>query len=180
MTKFNIVLFKPEIPQNTGNIIRTCVGLNATLHLIKPYGFNLDFHDRVFKRNSTNYLEKVELIEYENFEEFEAKNNNQNFYFLTRFGKAIYSDINLSDHPNEIFYIFGNESSGIDREILEKYKNQTFRIPSNPIMRSLNLANCVALVSFDGARQQNFEGLSMTEVQKSDYWEKGSDVIEPQ
>lgn len=179
MTKINIVLFKPEIPQNTGNIIRTCVGLDAKLHLIKPYGFDLNLSDRVFKRNSTNYLNEVELFEYDSFEEFESKNNNENFYFLTRFGQKIYSEINIKEHPDEVFYIFGSESSGIDQEILYKYKNQTFRIPTNPIMRSLNLANCVALVGFDGARQNDFAGLSRVEMQKVDYWQQGSES-EPQ
>ncbi|MBL0701622.1 MAG: tRNA (cytidine(34)-2'-O)-methyltransferase, partial [Spiroplasma sp.] len=74
MSKINIVLYKPEIPGNTANIIRTCVGLNATLHLIKPYGFDLDLSTKVFKRGSTNYTKEVELIEYENFDEFIEKN----------------------------------------------------------------------------------------------------------
>ena len=98
MTKLNIVLFKPEIPGNTANIIRTCVGLNARLHLIKPYGFDLNLSEKVFKRGSTNYVEDVELIEYENFEEFENKNNPEDFYFLSRNGVQSYDKILVKNH----------------------------------------------------------------------------------
>ncbi len=172
MSKINIVLFQPEIPQNTANIIRTCVGLDAHLHLIKPYGFDLNLSSKVFKRNSANYLEFVTLTEYETFEEFEAINNSKNFLFSTRYGTKIYDEISIKD-MEEVFYIFGRESSGIDEDILKKYKNQTFRIPMHENLRSLNLANCVALIAYDGERQLDFESLKKVEPHNVNYWTKG-------
>ncbi|MGL5021176.1 MAG: TrmH family RNA methyltransferase [Mycoplasmatales bacterium] len=173
MTKINIVLFMPEIPGNTANIIRTCVGLNARLHLIKPYGFDLNLAEKVFKRGSTNYVNDVELIEYENFEEFENQNDNSAFYMLTRHGVNTYNQIDITKHDKNIFYIFGSESTGIEKKILKKYKDHTFRIPMDKKMRSLNLSNCAMLVAFDGARQLQFEGLSFEEPHKIDFWKEG-------
>ncbi len=170
-TQINIVLFQPEIPQNTGNIIRTCVGTNAKLHLIKPYGFDLSLSDRIFKRNSTNYAEVVDLIEYESWEDFEAKNQPEDFYFLTRFGHKSYHEIDVTAHQENVYYIFGKESAGIDREILEKYEDRTFRIPMDKKMRSLNLSNCAALVAYDGLRQLDFAGLEFEEPHKVNFWE---------
>ena len=169
--KINIVLFQPEIPQNTANIMRTCVGLNATLHLIKPYGFDLNLSERVFKRNATNYVKEVELIEYDSFDHFLEGKDQNNVFFLTRYGKKIYSDIALEE-KSVVYYVFGRESSGIDKDILDKFENQTFRIPMYNKMRSLNLANCVALVGYDGSRQMNFEGLENEEPHKINFWEK--------
>lgn len=168
--KINIVLYQPEIPQNTGNIIRTCVATNAALHLIKPYGFDLSLSDRIFKRNSTNYVEEVELYEYDSFEEFMQKNQPEEFYFLTRYGKNTYSNINI-DKSKDYYFIFGNESSGIKQEILKKYPERTFRIPMDKKMRSLNLSNCVALVDYYALSQTDFEGLTLEEPHKVNYWE---------
>ncbi len=173
MSKINIVLYKPEIPGNTANIIRTCVGLNATLHLIKPYGFDLDLSTKVFKRGSTNYTKEVELIEYENFDEFIEKNGDNDLYFISRYGVKTYNEITIAQHPVNIYYLFGSESSGVDKDILEKYKERTFRIPMEVKMRSLNLSNCAMLVAYDGARQQNFKGLAFEEPHKEDYWKEG-------
>lgn len=170
-TKINIVLFQPEIPQNTANIIRTCVGTNATLHLIKPYGFDLALSEHVFKRGSTNYANIVDLVEYEDFAEFEAKNNREDFYFVTRYGHHTYSDIDVKAHKENIYYVFGRESAGIDKEILEKYEERTFRIPMDKKMRSLNLSNCAALVAYDGLRQLDFEGLEFEEPHKVNFWD---------
>lgn len=167
--KINIVLFQPEIPQNAGNIMRTCVAANARLHLIKPYGFDLSLSSKLFKRNSTNYSNEVEIFEYENFDEFKSNKNESNFYFLTRYSSNIYTDIKLENSMEEIYYVFGNESRGIDKCILETYSKQTFRIPMFNTMRSLNLSNCVALVVYEGLRQTNFENLSLTEPHKINY-----------
>ncbi len=170
MSKINIVLFQPEIPQNTANIIRTCIGLNATLHLIKPYGFNLDLSSKVFKRNSANYLEMVKLKEYNNFEEFESQNNPELFLLSTRYGLKTYDKFDVKK-MDKVYYIFGKESAGIDEAIIKKYSNQTFRIPMDSNLRSLNLSNCAALVAYDGARQFDFEGLEISEPHKVDFWD---------
>lgn len=170
MAKINIVLFEPEIPQNTANIIRTCVGLNAKLHLIKPYGFDLDLSSKVFKRNSANYLEMVDLQEYDCFEDFERENNPKNFLLSTRYGVNTYDQFDIAK-MEEVYYIFGKESAGIEAEIIKQYKEQTFRIPMDTNLRSLNLANCAALVAYDGARQLGFEGLQIQEPHKIDFWD---------
>ena len=171
MSKINIVLLEPEIPQNTANIIRTCVGLGATLHLVKPYGFDLSLSSKVFKRGSANYLEHVDLIEYENFAEFEAKNNAKYFLFSTRYGQKTYDQFPIKQMA-EVFYIFGSESKGIGKAIIHKYAKKTFRIPMKADLRSLNLANCVAMVAYDGARQDDFIGLCNDEPHDLEYWKK--------
>ncbi len=170
MSKINIVLFQPEIPQNTANIIRTCIGLNATLHLIKPYGFDLDLSSKVFKRNSANYLDMVKLCEYESFEEFESKNDPELFLLSTRYGRSTYDKFDVSS-MDKVYYIFGKESAGIDADIIKRYKDQTFRIPMDTNLRSLNLSNCAALVAYDGARQLDFAGLEIKEPHKVDFWD---------
>ncbi len=175
MSKINIVLYKPEIPGNTANIIRTCVGLDASLHLIKPYGFDLDLSTKVFKRGSTNYTEEVKLLEYKNFDEFIEKNGDEDLYFISRYGIKSYDKISIENHPTNIYYLFGSESSGIEKEILEKYQERVFRIPMDVKMRSLNLSNCAMLVAYDGARQQNFMGLSFEEPHKVNYWKEGDE-----
>ncbi len=170
MSLINIVLVEPEIPQNTANIIRTCIGLNAKLHLIKPYGFDLELSSKVFKRNSANYIEQVDLVEYDSFEEFEAKNNPKNFLLSTRYGLKTYDQFDVAS-MDEVFYIFGKESAGIDKDIIKRYRDQTFRIPMDVNLRSLNLSNCAALCGYDGARQHNFSGLELEEPHKLDFWD---------
>lgn len=165
----NIVLFQPEIPFNTANIIRTCVGLKAKLHIIEPCGFDLSKEHPDLKRGSTNYLNEVELKKYESFTSFELENNiNQNnLFLLTRYGKNIYSDLK-NETERDLFFMFGKESSGIEEEILKKYQKNTFRIPMSENMRSLNLSNCVAIVGFEMSRQENFLNLAKEEVLKND------------
>ena len=166
--KINIVLYHPEIPQNTANIIRTAVAIDATLHLIKPYGFEFDLNHHIIKRSSTNYADELKYVEYENFSEFEKANDMSLCRFITRHGTMLYTEA-VIDNQEEIYYVFGSESSGIDREILNKYPNQLCRIPTIVNMRSLNLSNCVALVAYDGLRQVDFNDLSKEEVLKKDF-----------
>lgn len=169
--KINIVLFHPEIPQNTANIIRTCVGIDATLHLIKPYGFDLNLSEKVFKRGSTNYVDFVEIKEYDSFEEFEEKNPyNNNYCLITRYGKKTYDKINTKDINDEnIYLIFGNESSGIEKNILEKYIDNTYRIPTTKTIRSLNLSNCAMTIAYEILRQLDFNDLVKEEPHKKNY-----------
>lgn len=166
--KINIVLYHPEIPQNTANIIRTVVAMDATLHLIKPYGFEFNLDHHIMKRGSTNYAEDLKYVEYNDFKEFEQKNQMDLCRFITRHGTKLYTEA-VNENQEEIYYVFGSESSGIDREILNKYPNQLCRIPTIVNMRSLNLSNCVALVAYDGLRQVNFNDLSKVEVLKKDF-----------
>ncbi|MBM7453757.1 tRNA (cytidine/uridine-2'-O-)-methyltransferase [Acholeplasma morum] len=152
----NIVLFEPEIPQNTGNIMRTCVGINAKLHLIKPLGFSLD--EKYLKRSALDYIVHLDYTLYENYHDFQSKNPG-NYFFLTRYGHKTYSDFDFTKLEGPVYLIFGKESTGVDRTILAEHIDTCFRIPTTDKIRSLNLSNCVALVSFEVLRQTGFEGL---------------------
>lgn len=163
----NIVLYEPEIPGNTGNIMRTCVATNAKLHLIEPLGFKLN--SASIKRSGVNYIDKVDYTVYKNFEEFE-KNNKGEYYFLTRYGKKPHSSFDYSDTNKNIYLIFGKESTGIPKEILRKHLDRCLRIPTSANVRSLNLSNCVALVLYEVLRQQNYLDLSTTEPHKGKDW----------
>ncbi len=165
----HVVLYQPEIPQNTGNIIRTCLGTNTTLHLIKPLGFKLD--PKYVKRYSANHLEEANYIVYENYEEFLTKNEGE-FYFLTRYGKQPPTGFDFHDKEKEIYLIFGKESTGIPKEILREHLDNCIRLPSNDKIRSLNLANTVAIMIYEVLGQQDYPGLSKTEPEslKGEDW----------
>ncbi len=160
----NIVLFEPEIPMNTGNIMRTCVATNSKLHLIKPLGFSLD--EKAIKRSGVNYIDKCDYIVYENIEDFFAKNKGD-YFFLTRYGHKPHTDADYSDINKNIYFIFGKESTGIPREILKPYIDRCFRIPMTDNVRALNLSNTVAIVVYEALRQQNYPNLLFNEPHKS-------------
>ena len=165
----NIVLFEPEIPQNTGNIMRTCAGTYTHLHLIKPLGFSLD--DKYLKRSGVNYIEHCNYTVYENFDDF-LNNNEGEFYFLTRYGKRPHTCFDFSQSSKNIYLIFGKESTGIPKEILKNYLDRCIRIPINDNIRALNLSNCVSIVLYEVLRQQNYPNLLMEEPFKGeDYLE---------
>ena len=152
----NIVLYEPEIPQNTGNIMRTCAGTGAKLHLIKPLGFSLS--DRAVKRCGVNYLDHCDSTVYDNYSEFLKKNDGE-FYFLTRYGTKSYSDFDYTNTNKNIYLVFGKESTGIPKEILSKNLDRCLRIPTNDHIRALNVANSVCIVLFEVLRQQGFPNL---------------------
>ena len=167
----NIVLYEPEIPQNTGNIMRTCAGTGTKLHLIKPLGFSLS--SKYIKRSGVNYIDNCEYYVYENFDDFLNKNSDVEYYYLSRYGKVPHSDNDFSDKDKNIYLIFGKESTGIPKEILSKNLDKVFRIPINSNIRALNLSNCVAIVLFEVLRQQDYPNLSKVETIKDvDYLEK--------
>ncbi|WOO89066.1 tRNA (cytidine(34)-2'-O)-methyltransferase [Mollicutes bacterium LVI A0075] len=166
--KVHIVLYQPEIPPNTANIMRTCVATNTALHLIHPLGFDLNYKANELRRSSTNFIDQVELYEYDSFDEFVEKCNPQNIGLLTRYGKQTYDKLDATD-AEDFYIVFGKESSGIPQEILKKYENDTFRIPMSEKMRSINLSNCAAMITYELLRQTNFEGLEMAEPHKIDY-----------
>lgn len=157
----NIVLYEPEIPQNTGNIMRTCVGLGARLHLIKPLGFKLD--TKYIKRSGVNYIDKCEYYVYENWEDFISKNDGE-FFYITRYGKQSPDEFDMS--MDNVYLIFGKESTGIPKEILKENLSRCVRIPTNENVRSLNLSNCVAIVLYEALRQQKYNDLSKVELIK--------------
>ena len=157
----NIVLYEPEIPQNTGNIMRTCVGLGARLHLIKPLGFKLD--TKYIKRSGVNYIDKCEYYVYENWEDFISKNDGE-FFYITRYGKQSPDEFDMS--MDNVYLIFGKESTGIPKEILKENLSRCVRIPTNENVSSLNLSNCVAIVLYEALRQQKYNDLSKVELIK--------------
>jgi len=149
-----IVLVEPEIPQNTGNIARTCALTNTRLHLIKPLGFLLA--DRYMKRAGLDYWDQVQLKVWENFAEFAAAYNDRKMYLAST--KAAYSYEQIQYQSDDVF-IFGCETRGLSPQILASYPEQMIRIPMIDIGRSLNLANSVAIILYEGLRQNNFLGL---------------------
>lgn len=161
----HIVLYNPAIPQNTGNIMRTCVATNSILHLIKPLGFDLD--DKKMKRAGLDYIKDLKMYVYENWEEFTAKNPGI-YYFTTRYSKKRYCDFNMSDCHAEHYFIFGHEHDGIPRDLLRKHLSECMRIPMSSKTRSLNVSNCVALIIYEALRQQDFPELSTVEIQKGE------------
>ncbi len=146
----NIVLIEPEIPQNTGNIMRTCAGTDTKLHLIRPLGFSLD--EKSIKRSGVNYIEHCNYFVYDNYDDFLAKNKGV-FFFLTRYGKKPPSSFNFKEIEGDIYLVFGKESTGIPKEILKNNLDMCFRIPMNENIRALNVSNAVAITLFEVLRQ---------------------------
>lgn len=153
---FNIVLVEPEIPQNTGNISRTCAATNSTLHLIRPFGFEIS--DRTVKRAGLDYWQYLDVRYYDSFQElFDKYYNGNNFYFMSTKGSKVYSDVKFKDGD---FLIFGKESHGLPEPLLKEHYDETLRIPMWQNLRSLNLSNSVALTLYEALRQTGFKDLN--------------------
>lgn len=155
--KINIVLHEPEIPQNTGNIARTCAATGASLHIIKPMGFTID--DRKLKRAGLDYWDKLDITYYENYEDFLSKCPQalgNIFYFTT---KAPRSYTEISPYPDNVYIMFGKETKGLPEDLLYNNRDFCVRIPMRDSLRSLNLSNSVAIAVYEILRQRNFEGL---------------------
>ena len=161
----NVVLYEPEIPQNTGNIMRTCAGTGVKLHLIEPLGFSLE--EKYLKRSGANYIKECDYTVYKNYEEF-LKRNKGKFYFLTRYGKKPHTSFDYSDLKENIYLIFGKESTGIPKSILKNNLDNCLRIPMNNKIRALNLSNTVAIMVYEVLRQQNYRGLLFKEPFKGE------------
>ena len=164
----NIILFQPEIPTNTGNIIRTCLATNSKLHIIKPIGF--DLHPKWTKRAAAGrLLSNIEHEIHDSYEQFLKKYKNKEIFYITRYGMKNYSDApfkKIYSENKEVWIMFGKESTGIPKKIMQKSLNHCLRIPMVPEERSLNLATTVMLLAYEIHRQNNFNGLSEYEVQK--------------
>lgn len=163
----NIVLYEPEIPGNTGNIMRTCVATNSKLHLIEPLGFKIT--DKTIKRSGVNYIDKLDYKIYKDFDEFKEENHGE-YYYFTRYGKKPHTDFNFSNKEKNIYLIFGKESTGIPKKILADNLNKCIRIPTSGNVRALNLSNCVAVAIYEVLRQQDYPNLSKVEIQKGENW----------
>lgn len=160
MAKNNIVLYEPEIPQNSGNIMRTCAGTDTALHFIKPLGFSLE--EKALRRSAVNYFENVEYYVYENWDDFMSKNAGK-MYFLTRYGMKTPHELELSNPDEKYYFVIGKESTGVPKEILCQHLEMCIRIPTNDKIRSLNISNVAAVVIFEALRQQNYNDLERFE-----------------
>lgn len=159
--KLNIVLVEPEIPQNTGNIARTCAAIGAKLHLVHPLGF--DISEKQVKRAGLDYWDKLEIEEHKNLEEFLNKYDiaKNNMYLVSTKATEVYSNVDYVD-KNDIFLLFGKETKGLPESLLKDNLEKTIRIPMGYNIRSLNLSNSVAIVAYEVLRQNNFDGLKET------------------
>ncbi len=155
MIKINIVLHEPEIPQNTGNIARTCAATGASLHIIRPMGFEID--DRKLKRAGLDYWDKLDITYYDSLEDFNSKNPDAVIYYYTTKAPRAYTEI--ESYPESVYIMFGKESRGLPEELLHENKDFCVRIPMRNMLRSLNLSNSVAIAVYEILRKDNFEGL---------------------
>ena len=155
MKKINIVLYSPEIPQNTGNISRTAAVTGASLHLIRPFGFEIS--DRTLKRAGLDYWDKLDIFYYDSYSEFLEKNPGAELYFFTSHATKSYSEIS---YPDNVYLVFGRETSGLPAEIISANPERAVRIPMRKTLRCLNLSNAVAIAVYEALRQGGFEDLT--------------------
>lgn len=161
----HIVLFEPQIPQNTGNIARTCAATNSPLHIIKPMGFPID--DKKMKRAGLDYWDKLDITYYENLEEFMNQMDGQ-LYLISKFAETVYSDADLSAGGNH-YFMFGREDKGLPEEFMRAHPGKALRIPMNDEhVRSLNVSNTVCMIVYEALRQQNFAGLELVHTYDHD------------
>ena len=167
MNDINIVLVEPEIPQNTGNIARTCAAMGASLHLIRPLGFEID--DRKLKRAGLDYWDKLDVRHYENAEAFFAAHPDAKIYYYTTKARARHTDVR---YEGEVYLMFGPESRGLPEELLLAHPDDCVRIPMLPTLRSLNLSNSVAIAAYEVLRQWNFDGMQTEGQLHHHLWEE--------
>lgn len=153
----NVVLYQPEIPANTGNIARTCLATNAELHLIHPLGFSTD--DKMVKRAGLDYWHHVTIHEYDSIEELYEKYPDGEFCYIENYGTKSYVDYDFSDAKKDWFFVFGSETRGIPKEVIEGKEDRSLRIPMTDKVRSLNLSNTAAIIVYEALRQQHFPNL---------------------
>ena len=149
----NIVLVEPEIPQNTGNIARTCACTNTALHLVKPLGF--DVSEKSIRRAGLDYWDKVKIYYYDSLDDFFKKNQNAQFFLATTKAKQSYADV---VYPDNCFLLFGKETKGLPEPLIYQNLDKSIRIPMYGELRSLNLSNAVAIVLYEALRQNSFFG----------------------
>lgn len=164
----HVVLYEPEIPQNTGNIMRTCMASNSKLHLIEPLGFSLD--EKHLRRSAMDYVLELDYTIHKNWEDFVQTNPSENYFYMTRYGKKAPSQIDFASVEGDIYVILGKESTGIPKHILAKQLDHCMRLPMVPSARSLNLSNCAAIIVYEVLRQLDYPNLSNVEMLKGEDW----------
>ncbi|MCD8194838.1 MAG: tRNA (cytidine(34)-2'-O)-methyltransferase [Coprobacillus sp.] len=163
----HIILYQPEKPQNTGNIMRTCTVTGAVLHIIGPLTFSLD--DKSLKRAGLDYIEDLKWHYYESYEDFLEKfGKDKDIYYVTRYSNKVYTSFDYSDTTKDYYFMFGKESTGIPHDILRAHEDRIIRIPMKMNSRSLNLSNCVAIILYEALRQQSFNDLATHETIKGE------------
>lgn len=164
--KNHIVLFEPQIPQNTGNIARTCAATNSPLHIIRPMGFPID--DRKMKRAGLDYWDKLDVRFYDSLDEFMAAAQGGKVHLISKFSERVYARENYAD--NQVHYfLFGREDTGLPEEFMRQHADKALRIPMNDEhVRSLNVSNAVCMVVYEALRQQNFLGLELSHTYEVD------------
>ena len=162
----NIVLVEPQIPQNTGNIARTCAATGARLHLVKPMGFTVD--DKKLKRAGLDYWHLLDITYYENLQDFFEKNSGPFYYFTTK-ARHRYSDVN---YPEGAYLVFGREDAGLPESLLYQNPEACVRLPMRSMARSLNLSNTVAIAVYEALRQGGFDGLQEQGSLREYQWEE--------
>ena len=167
MAKINIVLHEPEIPQNTGNIARTCAATGAALHLIRPLGFAID--DRKLKRAGLDYWHQLDITYYDGLDDFYAKNPEAEVYYFSTKAPHLYTEI---EYPNPVFIMFGKETKGLPEELLHDNPDHCVRLPMREGLRSLNLSNSVAIAVYEILRQGNFADLKTAGELTQFSWEE--------
>ncbi|MEH7306613.1 tRNA (uridine(34)/cytosine(34)/5-carboxymethylaminomethyluridine(34)-2'-O)-methyltransferase TrmL [Neobacillus drentensis] len=153
----NVVLYQPQIPSNTGNIARTCAGTDTNLHLIRPLGFSTD--DKMLKRAGLDYWQYVNIFYYDSLDEFYEKNAGGEFFYITKFGQKPFSSFDYSNSSKDYYFIFGRETTGLPKEVIEANKEVSLRIPMNDNIRSLNLSNTASILIYEALRQQDYAHL---------------------
>ena len=154
MSRIHIVLVEPEIPQNTGNIARTCAATGATLHLVKPLGFTID--NAKLKRAGLDYWDKLDIRYHESLADFMEKHGDDALFFFTTKAPRMYAEVS---YPEECFLVFGKETAGLPEPLLQQNPHRCVRIPMRDSLRSLNLSNCAAIATYEALRQHGFAGL---------------------
>ena len=167
MAKINIVLHEPEIPQNTGNIARTCAATGAALHLIRPLGFAID--DRKLKRAGLDYWHQLDITYYDGLDDFYAKNPDAEVYYFSTKAPHLYTEI---EYPNPVYIMFGKETKGLPEELLHNNPDRCVRLPMREGLRSLNLSNSVAIAVYEILRQGNFADLKTAGELTQFSWEE--------
>ncbi|MDO4666601.1 MAG: tRNA (cytidine(34)-2'-O)-methyltransferase [Streptococcus sp.] len=163
--KNHIVLFEPQIPQNTGNIARTCAATNSSLHIIKPMGFPID--DRKMKRAGLDYWDKLDIHYYDNLEDFMNQVDGR-LYLISKFAETVYSEENFTQTGNH-YFMFGREDKGLPEDFMRQHHEKNLRIPMNDQhVRSLNVSNTVCMIVYEALRQQDFEGLDLVHKYEKD------------
>lgn len=153
----HVVLYQPEIPANTGNIARTCASTKTALHLIRPLGFSTD--EDMLERAGIDFWKLVNVNYYDSLDDFFSKNQGE-FYYIETFGKKAHSSFDFSDVSKEYYFMFGRESTGLPKYLLEKNKDYFLRIPMNDHVRSLNLSTTAAILVYEALRQQGYPNLT--------------------